>query len=81
MWIVVAVAVGTQFAVGIVEAEMAEIVVGKLFVMAIGMRMIGVGTQVVIHSGMVVDMLTAVVEPMSTMSGWKMIAYEITAAT
>jgi hypothetical protein len=81
MWIAVVVAVGTQFELGIVEAEMAEVVVGKMFVMAIGMRMIGVGMQVVIHSGMVVDMLTAVVEPRSTMSGWKMIVYEITAVT
>ena len=81
MWIVVG--VGTQFELGrwIVVAGMAEIAVGKLFGMAIGMRMTGFGTKVVIHSGMVVDMLTAAVEPMSMMSGWKMIAYEIAAAT
>jgi hypothetical protein len=75
--------VETRFELGkwIVEVAMAEIGVGRLFGMAIGMRMIAVGTRLVIRSGKVVDMSTAVVESTSTTSGWKTIACEIVAET
>jgi hypothetical protein len=83
MRIVFGFGVGTRFELGrwIVEVAMAEIGVGRLFGMAIGMRMTVVGTRFVIHSGMVVDMSTVVGESTNTTSGSKMIVCEIMAVT